>query len=71
MRVQTYLLAAVSLGMALFLLFHFGCIWKYGEFVICEPNTGILVAETVGIVCVLAFSSYCIIDQLVRGPRHR
>ena len=64
MSVRRYFLAVLALGMALVLLFHFGCIWVYGEFVICESNTAILIAETCGMLAIVIYSGYCVLDQL-------
>ena len=71
MRVQTYLLAALSLGMAVFLLFHFGCVWMYGEFLITEPSREILAAEMIGAFVVVGLSGYSLVDTLTRDERKR
>lgn len=71
MRLQTYALAALSLGMAVFLLFHFGCIWIYGEFLVTEPSREILAAEMLGAFAVMGFSGYSLVDTLTRDDRKR
>jgi hypothetical protein len=69
-RLQSYLLAALSLGMAVSLLFHFGCLWIYGEVLVVEPDVQVLLVETVGVGLALAFSVYCLVDALTQGQRH-
>jgi len=64
MRLRIYILSLLAFGMALCLLFHFGCIWVFEEFYICEPNTLILTIETVLMIAITLFSFYCIIDQI-------
>lgn len=59
-----FLLALLSLSMATFLLFHFTCIWLYGRLYISEPKQWLLMLETGLIVSVLAFSAYCLIEQM-------
>ena len=61
-------LALTSLAMGTFLLFHFAMIWAYGRFYIYEDNRWVLSLETTGMVAILAFSSYCLIEYL-REPR--
>ena len=64
MRVKNYILAVLAFAMASFLLIHFGLIAVYGRYYIYESNPLILVSEITLIVAIMAFSSYCIIDQL-------
>jgi hypothetical protein len=64
MRFRMYVLSLLAFGMALCLLYHFGCIWIFKEFYICEPNTLLLTIETVLMAGIVLFSFYCIIDQI-------
>jgi hypothetical protein len=61
---RLFMLALLSLSMATFLLFHFGCIWVYGKFYISEPRQWLLSLETILIFNILAFSAYCAVEQL-------
>jgi type VI protein secretion system component VasK len=64
MKSKVYLLSLLSFAMASFLLVHFGMIWAYGRFYIYESNLAVLLLETTLIVVILAFSFYCLIEQL-------
>jgi hypothetical protein len=66
-HLQSYLLAALALGMAVSLLFHFGCLWVYGEVLVVEPDDKVLLIETVGVGLALMFSVYCLVDSLSRN----
>jgi hypothetical protein len=63
---RIYILSLLTLGMASFLLFHFGMIWVCGEFYIYESNYLVLTAETSFVVAILVFSFYCILGQIVK-----
>lgn len=69
MSTKIYALAVVSFAMGSFLLIHFGLIWAYGKFYIYESNPLVLLLETTMIVAILAFSCYCIIDQIRKTGR--
>ena len=64
MKLRMYILSLLASGMALCLLLHFGCIWIFGEFFICEPNQMMLIIETVMMLAILGFSVGCIFDLL-------
>jgi hypothetical protein len=68
MKIRVYVLSLLALAMASFLLVHFGLIWTYGKFYIYESNPVVLILETSGIVAILGFSFYCLVEQL-RGAR--
>jgi len=65
-KFHLFLLALLSLSMAIFLLFHFTCIWLYGRFYICEPTQWILIIETCLISGIIVFCVYCLVEQLKR-----
>ena len=64
MKFRTYILSLLAFSMAIWLLYHLACIWIYGNFFIYEPNSMILVLETVFITLCLLFSISCIVEQL-------
>ena len=64
MKTRTYILALLVFAMGSFLLVHFGLIWAYGRFYIYESNPLVLLLETTMMVAILAFSCYCIIEQM-------
>lgn len=64
MRTQNYILSVLAFAMASFLLIHFGLIAVYGTYYIYETNRWILLSEITLIVAIMAFSFYCIVDQL-------
>ncbi len=70
-HIRLYLLAALTFGMALALLSHFASLWAFGEFLIAEPNTTILLLETVGLVSVLIFGAFCFFEQVRGRPSNR
>jgi hypothetical protein len=57
-------LSFLASGMALFLLLHFALIWQYGRVQIYENSIPVLFLETVLMVMVLGFSTYCTISSL-------
>jgi hypothetical protein len=46
-HLRFYLLGRLSLSIAAFRLFHFICIWVYGQFYIAETKIWLLTLETV------------------------
>lgn len=68
-RLNIILLALLAIGMALFLLCHFICIWIYGEFYIYESNVLVLTLETAMIIGILGFSAYCVVKELQKFQR--
>lgn len=45
-------------GTSLALLWHFSNIWRYGEYLIAEPNRAVLVGETALLVVIAGFGFY-------------
>jgi hypothetical protein len=45
----------VIIGLSASLLWHFSNIWRYGQYLVGEPNILIRSLETVGLVIILAF----------------
>lgn len=63
---RIFFLSLVSAAMAAFLPFHFCCIWLFGRLYVAEPNSVILVMETLGIIGIFCFSAYCVLKQFGR-----
>jgi len=64
MKLRTYILSLLAFGMASWILFHFACIWVWGQFIIYEPNHWILTLETIVMFVIMAFSISCIVNHL-------
>jgi len=41
------------IGLSIALLWHFSNIWRYGQYVVGEPNIVIRILETVGLLAIL------------------
>ena len=52
--------------MSLFLLFHFGCLWVHGEFVIEEQSKVVLTLETGVVTAILSYGIYLFIERVRR-----
>ena len=50
-------------GMSLAWLFHFGCLWIYGNILVQEPNKLILALETILLLTTLSFGIYLLSKQ--------
>jgi hypothetical protein len=67
MRIRIYVLSLLAFAMGSYLLLHFGLIWVYGKFYIYESSLLVLVLETALMVGILAFSFYCLVEQIHTG----
>lgn len=47
-------------------LYHFICMWKFGEFFITEPNKNILIGETIFISFCVGFAVYCLWSKPIK-----
>lgn len=56
----------IIMSLSLALLWHFSNIWRYGQYLIKEPNIIALVIETVGLVVILVFGIYMFIGEVIR-----
>jgi len=57
---------ALLIGLSAALLWHFTNIWRYGEYLIAEPNVFIRILETAGLVLILIFGVGRYIGDLKR-----
>ncbi len=55
----------VIISLSGFLLWHFSMIWRYGEYLIGEPNIVIRSLETVVLLAIFVFG----VNKFVRGLR--
>ena len=56
------------IGLSAALLWHFANIWRYGQYLVGEPNIVIRSLETVGLLLILAFGVGRYISDL-RGEK--
>jgi len=57
------------IGLSAALLWHFSNIWRYGQYVVGEPNIVILSLETAGLVAILIFGISNFISSMKRESR--
>lgn len=64
---------AILMGLSIALLWHFSNIWRYGQYLVGEPNIMIRSLETVGLLVILIFgiSNYISIVKRETGRRDR
>ena len=55
MNVKDLVLDATVVGLSAALLWHFSNIWRYGQYLVGEPNIAIRSLETAGLLLILAF----------------
>jgi len=67
MNVKDLTLDAVIIGLSAALLWHFSNIWRYGQYLVGEPNIAIRSLETAGLLLILAFGVSKYISDLRRG----
>jgi len=51
------------IGMSASLLWHFSCIWRYGQLLVQEPSVIVLTLETMFLAGVLAFGVYMLVED--------
>lgn len=54
------------IGLGASLLWHLSNIWRYGEYLVGEPNTVIRSVETAGLLFILAFGVVRFLSDLKR-----
>ncbi len=59
----------INVGLSVFVLWHLSNIFRYGEFIITESNSLILLVETIAIVAFLIFGIYLLIYFYRRAIR--
>lgn len=57
------------IGMSAAFLWHFSNIWRYGRYLVGEPNILIRSLETIGLLAILVFGILSFIALLRRGKR--
>jgi len=67
MNVKDLVFDAVIIGLSSALLWHFSNIWRYGQYLVGEPNIAIRSLETAGLLLILAFGVHKYISDLRRG----
>jgi len=55
MNVKDIIADGVIVGMSAALLWHFSNIWRYGQYIVGEPNVVIRSLETAGLLTILVF----------------
>lgn len=61
----------VVIGLSAALLWHFPNIWRYGQYLVGEPNIAIRSLETGGLLLILAFGVSKYIIDLRRGLKRK
>ncbi len=57
MRIQDFFADTLIVGLSSALLWHFSNIWRYGQYLVKEPNIAILCIETAGLLIILGFGT--------------
>jgi len=71
MNVKDLALDAVIIGLSAALLWHFSNIWRYGQYLVAEPNIAIRSLETAGLLLILAFGVSKYISDLRKGLKRK
>ena len=71
MNVKDLVLDAVVIGLSAALLWHFSNIWRYGQYLVGEPNIAVRSLETAGLLLILAFGVSKYISDLRRGVKRK
>ena len=68
MSLKYFVTHGVIIGMSAALLWHFANIWRYGEYLVGEPNIVIRSLETAVLLAILVFGVNKLLDGL-RGEK--
>ena len=68
MKVKGLVLDTLIIGLSAALLWHFSNIWRYGQYLVQEPNIAIRSLETAMLLIILAFGISKLISDL-KGER--
>ena len=68
MNVKGLVLDTLIIGLSAALLWHFSNIWRYGQYLVQEPNIAIRSLETAMLLIILAFGISKLISDL-KGKR--
>ena len=71
MNKKDFFIDVVIISMSASLLWHFSNIWRYGQYVIGEPNIAVRSLETVWFIFILAFGISKLIGDVKKLRRHR
>jgi hypothetical protein len=69
MSVKDVVHNAVIIGLSGALLWHFSNIWRYGQYLVGEPNIAIRSLETAGLLVIFIFGISNYISGIKRGTR--
>ena len=64
MKLKDLIADGVIIGMSLALLWHFSNMWRYGQYLVGEPNIAIRSLETAGLLAMLVFGVTKIVSDL-------
>ena len=68
MDIKHLIADGLIVGLSVALLWHFSNIWRYGQYLVGEPNIVIRSLETMGLLLILAFGvAKCISDLKERN----
>ena len=69
MNLKDVIASGALIGMSAALLWHFMNIWRYGQYVVLEPNIIIRSVETAGLVVILVFGISRYVTDLKKEAR--
>lgn len=67
MNIRELITDLIIISQSAFLLWHFSNIWRYGSYLVEEPNLIILILETVLLLLIFTFGVSRYISNLRRG----
>ncbi len=67
MKMKYLIVYGVIVGMSSALLWHFSNIWRYGQYLVGEPNIVIRSLETAMLLAILVFGVSKFVGSLIRG----
>ena len=67
MNIRDVIADTLIIGMSIALLWHLSNIWRYGQYLVVEPNNVIRSLETAGLLLILAFGVSRYINDLRRS----
>jgi hypothetical protein len=69
MNIKDIIADGVIIGMSAAFLWHFSNIWRYGQYLVGEPNTLIRSLETAGLLAILVFGISKYVSDLKEEKR--
>ena len=61
---RSLILGLLTIGLSAALLWHLFNIWRYGQYLVVEPNIAVLSVETAVLVLILGFAVYTWVSDL-------